>query len=857
MMLNPREQGKLLLRQAGQLAQSRLSRGTLLNHPEVVALIAMQVAEFARDGKSVAELMDLGRKILGRRQVAEGVEHMIHMVQVEATFPDGTKLVTVDKPIVQLDGDMDLAFHGSPYKQPSLDDFKGKRGDTSDAPGEVKPGSEDKIEINAGREKLTLEVKNLGDRPIQVGSHFHFSETNRQLEFDRVAAVGFRLDILSGTAVRFEPGESQTVRLCRIGGKQRVYGGNNLIDGDTKGRALKAAQDRVAKRIVEEGFAHKDSGNVPVATPANKKRKTEDGSAAVDESEKTLVDREQYAGLYGPTTGDLVRLGNTDLWVKVEKDYTSYGDEAVFGGGKVLREGMGQAVGPQPKGSVLDIVITNALVIDYTGIYKADVGIRGTQICAIGKSGNPDTMEGVTPGMTVGLHTEAIAGEGMILTAGGIDPHVHFICPQLTEDALFSGLTTMIGGGTGPATGTKATTCTPSPDSVEMMIKSTDCMPLNFGFYGKGNTSKPDGLQEVLDAGAIGFKLHEDWGTTPAAIDAALTYLEEPDVSVCVHTDTCNEAGSCEDTVKAQGERPLAYFHVEGAGGGHAPDIVTVCGNKYALPSSTNPTRPFTKNTVDEHVDMLMICHHLNKNSRNDVAFAESRIRAETIAAEDILHDMGAISSMTSDSQAMGRQGEVITRTWQTADKMKKQRGFLEEDKDTGADNFRVKRYIAKYTINPAISHGFGHVVGSIEKGKMADLVLWNPAFFGVKPELVIKGGAIAACQMGDANASIPTCEPVVMRHMFGAYGKAVGDRAVVFVSKSAQKKDVATKYGLSKRTEAVKNCRNIDKSDMKLNDATPNIKVDPEKYHVSVDGETLACEPAEKLTLAQSYLLF
>ncbi|GBG29449.1 Urease [Hondaea fermentalgiana] len=854
MMLNPREEGKLLLRQAGSLAQSRLARGTLLNHPETVALIAMQVAEFARDGKSVAELMDLGRKILGRRQVAPGVEHIINMVQVEATFPDGTKLVTVDKPIVQLDGDLSLAFHGCPFPAPDLDIFKGKREDTSDIPGEVVPGSEDPLEINAGRDKVTIEVKNLGDRPIQVGSHYHFSETNRQLEFDRVAAVGYRLDILSGTAVRFEPGESQTVRLCRIGGNMRAFGGNNLIDGDTQGAALEEARARVAKRVAEQGFAHKEGG---ASEPSNKRRKTEDGAEAADDGGKTLVSRKQYAGLYGPTTGDKVRLGNTDLWIKVEKDYTTYGDEAVFGGGKVLREGMGMAVGPQDEGTVLDTVITNALIVDYTGIYKADVGLRGTQIVGIGKSGNPDTMDNVTPGMTVGLHTEAIAGEGFILTAGGIDAHVHYICPQLADDALMSGLTTMVGGGTGPATGTKATTCTPSADSVEMMIKATDSTCLNFGFYGKGNTSKPDGLQEILDAGAVGFKLHEDWGTTPAAIDAALTRLEEADVSVCVHTDTCNEAGSCEDTVKAQGERPLAYFHVEGAGGGHAPDIISVCGNKYALPSSTNPTRPFTGNTVDEHVDMLMICHHLNKNSRNDVAFAESRIRAETIAAEDILHDMGAISSMTSDSQAMGRQGEVITRTWQTADKMKKQRGALKEDEGTDADNFRVRRYIAKYTINPAISHGFGHLVGSVEVGKMADLVLWRPAFFGIKPELVIKGGAIAAAEMGDANASIPTCEPVCMRPMFASFGKAVGDRCICFVSKAAMAKDVKTKYGLSKRVEGVKNCRNIDKTHMKLNDALPKLKVDSEKYHVTVGDETLTCEPATKLSLAQSYMLF
>jgi urease subunit alpha len=567
------------------------------------------------------------------------------------------------------------------------------------------------------------------------------------------------------------------------------------------------------------------------------------------------ISRATYADIYGPTTGDRVRLGDTSLVLEVEKDFAVYGDECKFGGGKTIREGMGQAAGIGDT-EALDCVITNALIVDYTGIYKADVGIKNGFIAAIGKAGNPDVMAGVTPGMIIGVTTEVIAGEGLILTAGGIDTHIHYICPQQAYEAIAAGLTTMVGGGTGPATGTCATTCTPGSHHLRMMLQATDALPLNFGFTGKGNTSKPEGLFDQIRAGAIGLKLHEDWGTSPASIDCCLTVADEHDVQVTIHTDTLNESGFVEASIAAFKGRTIHTYHSEGAGGGHAPDIIRVCGEPNVLPSSTNPTRPYTVNTLDEHLDMLMVCHHLDPNLPEDVAFAESRIRGETIAAEDILHDLGAISIISSDSQAMGRIGEVITRTWQTADKMKLQRGNLPED-SVANDNFRIRRYVAKYTINPAIAHGFGHIVGSIEVGKLADLVLWKPAFFGIKPELVIKGGVIAWAQMGDPNASIPTPQPVYMRPMFGSLGRAIGGSCMAFVSAASVADGVVSTYGLTKRIEPVRNCRNLGKRDMKLNDATPIITVDPETYEVTADGESLRCEPAETLPLAQRYSLF
>jgi urease subunit alpha len=567
------------------------------------------------------------------------------------------------------------------------------------------------------------------------------------------------------------------------------------------------------------------------------------------------IDRRYYADIYGPTTGDRVRLGDTNLFAEVESDATVYGDECKFGGGKVLRDGMGQASGV-PDERALDCVITNALIVDWTGIRKADVGIKGGRIAGVGKAGNPDVMEGVSSDMVVGVTTEAIAGEGMILTAGGIDSHIHFICPQQVYEALASGVTTFIGGGTGPTTGTNATTCTPGTRHIELMLQATDALPMNFGFLGKGNSSRPEGLGEQITSGAIGLKLHEDWGTTPSAIDMSLSIADLYDVQIALHTDTLNESGYVDDSIAAFKGRTIHTYHTEGAGGGHAPDIIRVCGEPNVLPSSTNPTRPYTVNTLDEHLDMLMVCHHLDRNIPEDVAFAESRIRGETMAAEDVLHDLGAISMMSSDSQAMGRVGEVICRTWQTAHKMRDQRGPLPGEQGEN-DNLRIRRYVAKYTINPAIAHGIAHEVGSVEAGKLADLVLWKPAFFGVKPEIVIKGGFIAWAQMGDANASIPTPQPLMMRPMFGAYGRATGNTSLAFVSQASLDASTVQRYGLTKRLAAVRGCRGIGKREMKLNDALPQITVDPESYTVTADGEVLRAEPVRVVPLAQRYWLF
>ncbi|MDP2609793.1 MULTISPECIES: urease subunit alpha [unclassified Oceanobacter] len=683
-------------------------------------------------------------------------------------------------------------------------------------PGEVQAASGE-IELNAGRKTLTVRVENTGDRPIQVGSHYHFAETNPALSFDREAALGFHLNIASGTAVRFEPGQGREVELVEFAGKREIYG----FRGDVMGK-------------------------LPAA-------------AAADESTVSVkMDRTAYAQMFGPTVGDKVRLGDTDLWIEVEQDFTVYGDEVKFGGGKVIRDGMGQsqALNNPPEGEpAMDLVITNALVLDHWGIVKGDVGIKNGRIVKVGKAGNPDIQDSVD--IIVGPGTEVIAGEGSILTAGGIDAHIHFICPQQIEEALMSGVTTMIGGGTGPATGTNATTCTPGPWYLAKMIQSTDDMPMNLGFLGKGNASLPDALEEQLQAGACGLKLHEDWGTTPAAIDCCLGVAEQYDVQVAIHTDTLNESGFVDDTIGAFKDRVIHTYHTEGAGGGHAPDIIRACSYPNVLPSSTNPTRPYTVNTVDEHLDMLMVCHHLDTSIPEDVAFADSRIRKETIAAEDIFHDRGAFSMISSDSQAMGRVGEVVTRTWQTAHKMKQQFGFLEEDQAQGNDNFRARRYIAKYTINPAITHGISHEVGSIEPGKLADLVLWKPAFFGVKPSMIIKGGMIAAAQMGDPNASIPTPQPVHYRPMFGAHGSAAAKTSFTMVSQAALDNGLKEQLGIKRELVACKNTRNIRKSDMVHNSWQPNITVDPQTYEVRADGELLTCEPATELPLAQLYCLF
>lgn len=567
------------------------------------------------------------------------------------------------------------------------------------------------------------------------------------------------------------------------------------------------------------------------------------------------IRRAKYAGMYGPTTGDKVRLADTELFIEIEKDYTVYGDEAKFGGGKTIRDGMAQSATATRTEGVLDFVITSVMIIDHWGIVKADIGIKDGKIAGIGKAGNPDTMDGITPNMIIGAGTEVHGGAGLIATAGGIDTHIHFICPQQIDHALFSGITTMIGGGTGPADGTNATTVTPGAWNIQKMLEAADAFPVNLGFFGKGNSASLPALEEQVKAGALGLKIHEDWGSTAAVIDASLKIADKHDVQIAIHTDTLNEGGFLEDTIKAINGRVIHTFHTEGAGGGHAPDIIKAAMYPNILPSSTNPTRPYTINTIDEHLDMLMVCHHLSKTVAEDVSFADSRIRPETIAAEDILHDMGVFSMMSSDSQAMGRVAEVITRTWQTAHKMKVQRGPLHGDGDN--DNFRVKRYVSKYTINPAITHGISDYVGSIEAGKMADIVLWKPAMFGAKPQMIIKGGMIIAAGMGDPNASIPTPQPVIYRHMFGAYGTALHKTCATFVSGLSLKKNVVQKYKLQKMLLPVKNCRNISKKDLIHNDATPQIDVNPENYEVKVDGEIITCEPMKVLPLAQRYFLF
>ncbi|CAG8448163.1 13584_t:CDS:2 [Acaulospora morrowiae] len=836
MRLVPRELDKLVLHQVGFLAQKRLARGVKLNHTEAAALIASQLIELMRDGtNSVADLMQLGKQMLGTRHVQEDVIETLNEVQVEGTFPDGTYLVTVHSPISSLDGNLELALYGSFLPIPDKSKFPepSPKANQESGPGAivVKPG---KIVLNEGRERVAIKVTNSGDRPIQVGSHYHFIETNPALSFDRGLSYGKRLDIPAGSAVRFEPGETKTVTLVEIGGKKHISGGNDIARGTVKISKV----DDIVKTLTAQGFKH---------TPHVDK---------FLECTPYTIDRAAYADIFGPTTGDRVRLGNTDLWLEIEKDYTHYGDECKFGGGKVLREGMGQSTSVTDK-EALDLVITNAIIVDWTGIYKADIGIKNGRIQGIGKAGNPDVMEGVTPNMICGATTEVLAGEGHIFTAGAIDCHIHFICPQIIPEAISSGITTLIGGGTGPNTGTNATTCTPGETHIEMMLSSTDDVPLNFGFTGKGNASDPAALIEQIEAGVMGLKLHEDWGTTPAAIDTCLSVCDKYDVQVNIHTDTLNESGFVEQSIAAFKKRTIHAYHSEGAGGGHAPDIIRVCGEPNVIPSSTNPTRPYTSNTLDEHVDMLMVCHHLDKNIPEDIAFAESRIRAETIAAEDVLHDLGAISIISSDSQAMGRVGEVVLRTWKTAHKMKVQRGRLGNDKDGAADNFRIKRYVAKYTINPAIANGISHLVGSIEVGKVADLVMYSPAFFGTKPEIIIKSGIIVWSQMGDANASIPTTQPIISRPMFGSYGLAAAKNSYAFVSQVSMTESRIQKYGLKKKVQAVKNCRNIGKRDMKLNDSLPKIEVDPETYVVKADGVVCTCDPIKSLPLTQTVYLF
>ena len=695
--------------------------------------------------------------------------------------------------------------------------------------GEYIP-TDGKIIANKGKKTIKLKVSNTGDRPIQVGSHTHFSETNKALEFDREKSLGFHLNVPSGTSVRFEPGDSKNVEVVEFGGTKTIFGFSGLVSGD-----LESKKQEAIKNINENNFKN-ISENVEY------------------ESNPLEISRNRYVELFGPTVGDKVRLADTELVMEIEKDMIKYGDELVFGGGKSARDGLGQASGVLREESA-DLVITNAMIIDpVLGIIKADIGIKDGKILGVGNAGNPNVMDDID--IVVSSNTEIISGEHTICTPGTIDSHIHFISPQQAIDAICNGVTTMIGGGTGPADGTNATTCTPGEWNIHKMIEAVEEYPLNFGFLCKGNDSREEALLEQVKSGACGLKLHEDWGTTPATINSALNVADKTDTQVAIHTDTLNECGYVDDTIKAIAGRAIHTYHTEGAGGGHAPDIMKIAGEPNILPSSTNPTRPYTVNTLQEHLDMMMVCHHLNPSVPEDVSFAESRIRAETIAAEDVLHDIGAISMMSSDSQAMGRVGEVTTRNWQTADKMRKMKGSLPEE--TGEnDNLRVKRYIAKITINPAITHGISTYVGSLEPGKIADIVVWTPQFFGIKPKLIIKGGFIAYALMGDPNASIPTTEPVYYRPMFGALGKAKQTTSVTFTSQLALDNKLEEKLKIQKRLVPVKNCRNIGKKDMLYNDKTPKIEVDPETYQVKVDGEIATVDPAEKLSLARLYCLY
>ncbi|CAD6974164.1 unnamed protein product [Tilletia controversa] len=863
MHLLPRERDKLLLHQAGSLAQKRLARGVRLNQAEATALIASVLQERIRDGQhSVAQLMQHGKTMLGRTHVMPGVAELLHEVMVEGAFPDGTFLVTVHDPICTEHGDLSAALYGSFSPIPPAEKFTPRPG--IDDVALVLPGatvvrkSVPDIVLSAGRSRVRVKVTNTGDRPIQVGSHYLFTETNPALSFPRILALGRRLDIPAGTAVRFEPGDSKTVSLVTIGGQKILSGGNSLFPGPLSSMDLSDAEVRSAmrERLRLAGFKDEDVGpDEGVIVDAFL------GTPQGPEVLPCAISREAYAALYGPTVGDRVRLADSSLWIEVERDLTHYGDECKFGGGKVLRDGMGQASG-RKDAETLDCVILNALIVDHWGIVKADIGIKEGHIAAIGKAGNPDTMDGVTEGMIVGSCTEVIAGEKLILTAGAIDAHVHYICPDLCEEALATGITTLIGGGTGPTSGTSATTCTPGKDNLKAMMRATDDIPLNFCFTGKGNDSGAVGLEEQVKAGCAGLKLHEDWGSTPAAIDTCLTVCDKYDVQCNIHTDTLNESSFVEGTLAAIKGRTIHTYHSEGAGGGHAPDIISVCGEPNVLPSSTNPTRPYTMNTLDEHLDMLMVCHHLSRDIVEDVAFADSRIRAETVAAEDVLQDEGAISMISSDSQAMGRIGEVVSRTWRTAAKMRDLKGPLQgkgegEQDAEGRDNFRVKRYVSKYTINPAIVHGMSHYIGSVEPGKWADLVLYRPENFGVKPEIVIKGGQIAWAQMGDANASIPTVQPIYGRPMYATKPQAAHANSILWVSDVSIKNGNIASYAISKRAMPVKKCREISKRDMKHNNAMPKITVDPETYNVMADGKLCTVEPATKLPMTQFHHFF
>mgnify|MGYP002743769302 FL=1 len=804
MHLLPRERDKLYLRQIGLLAQTRLARGLRLNETEAIALLSTVLHEMARSGQyTVASLMQRGKTILGYRHVRQGVAQIVHEVMIEATFPDGTFLVAVVDPICSSSGNLEAALYGSGLSVPDDSLFPPVRTPEGPVPGKVMAlTSAAPIQLFPGYRRLTIEMTNTGDRAIQVGSHYPLPKVNRALQFPREQVQNYKLDIAAGTAIRFEPGDSRRVTLVETG-------------------------------------------------PAYKARMSAGDTAQVEGPEPFSLSREAYATLYGPTTGDRVCLGDTNLWAVVERDCTVYGDECTFGGGKVLRDGMGQTSGRRAT-DVLDTVITNALIVDYTGIIKADIGIKDGHIAGIGTAGNPDTMVYVTQNMVVGSCTEVIAGEGLIVTAGGIDTHVHFLSMDMCEEGLASGILTLVGGGTGPAAGSRATTCTPGPWHIRKMLQATDTMPINVLLTGKGNDSGEIPLREQIEAGCAGLKIHEDWGATCDVIDTCLRVCGEYDVQCTIHTDSLNESGFVEDTLRAIDGRTIHTYHTEGAGGGHAPDIIRACGEPNVLPASTNPTQPYAANTIDEHLDMLMVCHHLSKNIAEDVAFADSRIRAETIAAEDVLHDIGAISIMSSDSQAMGRIGEVISRTWRLADKMKAQRGPLRTTYSNDSltnDNARIRRYIAKYTINPAVAHGISHVVGSVEVGKWADLVVYKREHFGIRPELIIKGGQIVMGNTGDSNGSIPTVQPIYLRKTFGFQPRCAAENSIAFVSKVSLAN--VGRYGLSKRCMPVTRCTGLTKKDMLLNDTLPVMKVDPETFAVTADGQLMAADPATHVALS------
>ncbi|RKK10318.1 Urease [Fusarium oxysporum f. sp. cepae] len=837
MHYTPREVEKLLFSQAGRLAQRRLAHGKKLNHLESSALIATVLQEIIHnEDYSVADLMKLGKGILGRRHVHPSVVGTLKQMQVEGTFKTGTHLITIHNPISTDEGDLKMALYGSFLPIPTSDLFPAvNEADFHPLamPGAIRPADTGDIVLNAGRSRVRLTVTNQGTRAVHIGSHFHFMETNPDLDFDRGKAYGYHLDLPAGEFLRFEPNEPKTVTLVQVGGSKIIQGGS----GYTKGPVDPTNVQKILQQLQQAGYRH-----------------SLEGSTGQQTVKPCSISREKYASAYGPTTGDCIRLGSTDLWVKVEKDCTSYGDECTLGCGKTIRDGMGAASGCSDA-DCLDLAIINAVIIDWTGIFKADIGVKDGAIVGIGKAGNPATMDGVSDNMIIGSNTDIIDAGGKIVTAGGIDTHVHNICPQQAFEAISSGITTLFGGGTGPSTSSTAVNGTASKKYIRQMMQACDQLPLNFGLVGKGSDSERVGLLDQIKAGVIALKLHEDFGCTPSTIDNCLNVCEEQDIQCHIHTDGLNEAGFLEHTAAIFKGRSIHVYHVEGAGGGHAPDVIKLVAYPNVLPSSTTPTMPFTTNTIDEHIDMAANCHRLSKDNPDDASFLKNRIREETISAEDILHDIGAISIMSSDSQAMGRSAEVLTCTWKAAHKNKVQRGPLDEDKDTGADNFRVKRFISKYTINPAITQGISHAVGSIEAGKLADLVIWDPAEFGTKPFQVLKKGFITYAQMGDPNGAVADVEPLIGRPMYGALHP---ESSVMFVSQAsiAQGGDVHS-YNLKKQIEVVKNCRTVKKGDLKYNSATPKVDVDPETLVVTCDGKELRSEPASSLPLTRQSFLY